>query len=246
MVPQIDFLPASYHQQRQHEHKAVWRRMLLLFFLAIAVLGVVQQRWLRQKLESRRDELQVKAEGLRSALPDQTQVNRRLKELETRTLLLTSLQLRVPMTQTLAAITGSLPELVSLNDCQAEFGAIESTTSRPSTPEPPAANKEKPSPFEEDLASLQKANSRAGVLVTLSGVAPDDLAISKYLITLRESELFERITLVYSGPHTVREESWRSFQIRLQVKNPLSWLDRKPDRRVARQRASDQSGRMAR
>jgi hypothetical protein len=246
MVPQIDFLPASYHQQRQREHKTAWRRMLLLFFLAIAVLGVVQQRRIRQKLEARRDELQTKAEGLRSAVPDQTQLNRRLKELETRTLLLTSLQLRVPMTQTLAAITGSLPEMVSLNDLQAEVGTIESTTQRPATLESPAANKGQLQPFEEDLAALQRANAQAGVLVMLSGIAPDDLAISQYLITLRESELFERITLVYSGPHTVREEQWRSFQIRLQVKHPLSWLERSVDRRVARQRASDQSGRIAR
>ncbi len=65
-------------------------------------------------------------------------------------------------------------------------------------------------------------------MLTLSGIAPDDLAISKYLVALRETKLFERVTLAFTGQHQVRDENWRNFQIKLQVRQPATWLDRAP------------------
>jgi Tfp pilus assembly protein PilN len=226
MVPSIDFLPATYHLQRQREHKTLWRRMMVFFFLALAVLGTWQQRQIRRKLELRRDELQTKAQGLMQAVPVKSKVTQELNSLETKSLLLTTLELRVPMTRMLAAVTKSLPELVSLNECHAEAGLMES--SGPSVPAviPAQISKEKPPPFEADLTELRNASSRTAMMVTLSGIAPDDLAISAYLVALRETELFERVTLAFTGQHLVRGENWRNFQIRLQVRNPEAWLDR--------------------
>ena len=82
MVPQIDFLPAAYHVQRQREHKALWRRMMVLFFLAIATLGTWQQRQHRQKLETRRDELRAKSEGLQQSLTAESKFDQQLDNVE--------------------------------------------------------------------------------------------------------------------------------------------------------------------
>ena len=90
------------------------------------------------------------------------------------------------------------------------------------------ASKEKLPPFEADLTELRHATSRSATMLTLSGIAPDDLAISAYLVALRETKLFERVTLAFTGQHRVRDENWRNFQIRLQVKHPETWLDRVP------------------
>lgn len=228
MVPQIDFLPATYHVQRQREHKTLWRRMMVFFFLALAMVGTWQQRELRRKLETRRDELQSKAEGLLQPVKAQSSVEQQLKELETRALLLTTLELRVPMTRVLTAITSSLPELASLNDCQAETGLKETSNVRSATPPPlPVVNKDKkPSPFESDLTELRNAAKLSATMLTLNGIAPDDLTISRYLVALRETGLFDRVTLSFTGQHTVREETWRKFEVRLQVKNPETLLDR--------------------
>ena len=228
MVPSIDFLPATYHLQRQREHKTLWRRMMVFFFLALSVLGTWQQRQLCRKLELRRDELQAKAQGLMQAMPAKSKVTQELKDLETKSLLLTTLELRVPMTRVLSAVTKSLPEMVSLNECQAEAGLIEISGAALAAAIPAQISKEKPPPFEADLEELRNATSRSATMLTLSGIAPDDLAISKYLVGLRDTKLFERVTLAFTGQHQVRGENWRNFQIKLQVKKPETWLDRMP------------------
>lgn len=228
MVPQIDFLPATYHVQRQREHKTLWRRMMVFFFLTLAMLGTWQQRDLRRKLESRRDELQARADGLLQSVQAQSKLEQQLKELETRALLLTTLELRVPMTRVLTAITGSLPEMVSLSDCQAETGLKETSNTRSTTPSaPPVVSKEKPtSPFESDLTELRYATKLSATMLTLSGIAPDDLTISQYLVALRETNLFDRVTLSFTGQHPVRDEVWRKFEVRVQVKSPEALLER--------------------
>lgn len=228
MVPSIDFLPATYHLQRQREHKTIWRRMMVFFFLALAVLGTWQQRQFRHKLEMRREELQAKAQGLMQAVPVKSKVTQELKDLETKSLLLTTLELRVPMTRVFSAVTTSLPEMVSLNECQAETGLMESSGTALAAAIPAPVSKEKPPPFEADLTELRNATSRSATMLTLSGIAPDDLAISEYLVALRGTKLFERVTLAFTGQHQVRGENWRNFQIKLQVKKPETWLDRAP------------------
>ncbi len=226
MVPSIDFLPATYHEQRQREQKTLWRRMMVFFFLALAVLGTWQQRQLCRKLEARRDELQARAQGLMQALPAKSQMTQDLKDLETKSQLLTTLELRVPMTRVLSAMTKSLPEMVSLNECQAETGLMEVSGPALPTVTPTPISKEKPPPFEADLSELRNVTSRSTTMLTVSGIAPDDLAISAYMVALRDTKLFERVTLAFTGQHRVREENWRNFQIRLQVKHPETWLDR--------------------
>ena len=248
MVPQIDFLPATYHVQRQREHKTLWRRMMMCFFLTLAVLGTWQQRDLRRKLEHRRDELQSKAEGMLQPIKAQSPLEQQFNEVETRALLLTMLELRVPMTRVLNAITATLPELVSLTECNAEAGQKAQSGLRSAAPPPPAsasASKTPKSPVESDLSELRQAKSLSALLLTVSGIAPDDLTISQYLVALRETGLFERVTLSFTGQHAVREETWRKFEVRLQLKNPETLLDRSttPSRRVTNgTRSSEMKG----
>ena len=229
MIPQIDFLPTTYHVQRQREHKTLWRRMMMLFFLTLAALGTWQQQDLRRRLEVRRDELQSKAEGLLQPIKAQSNLQQQLNDVEARALLLTTLELRVPMTRILNAVTSSLPEMMSLSECNAEPGQKEQSGLRPAVPRPlPTANKVTPSPFASDLTELRSAAGLSTLMLTLSGIAPDDLTISQYLVALRETGLFERVTLSFTGQHTIREETWRKFEVRLQLKNPETLLDHTP------------------
>jgi hypothetical protein len=229
MVPQVDFLPATYHQQRRRKQTTLWRRMMVFFFLALAMLGTWQQRKLQRKLEARRDELKSRAEGLEQSLPLDTELEQRLRDLDVQTQLLTQLSVRVPTTRVLAALTNALPEFVSLNECQTEIGAVEGLppTNMRVSPRSTAsgANQSPASPFDADVAELRLAKDHSALLITLHGLAPDDFAISRYLVLLRETKLFERSTLVYSGQHRLRDESLRCFQLRLQVKNPKDWLE---------------------
>ncbi len=238
MVPQIDFLPATYHVQRRRRHQTLWRRMMVFFFLSLSMLGTWQQRSLQRKLEARRDELQSKAQGLQESLPLSSQLEQQLTACESKAQLLTRLELRIPTTRILAAVTGALPEYVSLTECQADQQTIEvqktTTTVQPTVTS--SALQSKPLPFEIDLNELQAASSRTAMTVTISGLAPDDFALSRYLVNLRETDLFERVKLAYTGQQRVRDESMRAFQIRLQLRNPLTWIEPTPpsDRRLAK------------
>lgn len=222
MVPQIDFLPVTYHVQREREQKTLWRRTTMFLFLALAVLGTIQQRELRRKLETRRDELQARAAGLQqNAVPSEVATQKYLKELETRALLLTTLELRVPTTRVLSALTTSLPEFVSLTDCQADWSPLENlVVANVKVPVPNSASTEKPSPIETDLKELQSASKKMGLFLTIHGFAPDDLEITRYLNQLHQTELFDRITLVVSNQHRVQDEPLRHFEARLQLKSP--------------------------
>lgn len=225
MVPQIDFLPATYHLQRQREHKTLWRRVTVLLFLTLAVLGTWQQRTLRTKLESRRDELRARAEGLTQALPVEAKLDQQLRELETQAQFLTTLEFRVPATRLVAALTNSLPEFVSLSECQAEVSVIEGAVVATAPTVAPSAIKEKLPPFEADLVELKNAGARTTTMLTLTGFAPDDSAISRYLVQLKETGLFERVTLAFSGQYRIRDEALRTFQVRLQVKSTSTLLE---------------------
>ncbi len=243
MVPQIDFLPAAYHVQRQREHKTLWRRMMVLFFLALATLGTWQQRHLRRKLETRRDELRARSEGLQLSLTTESKGDQQLQDLDRQAQLLSLLEFRIPATRLLAAVTSSLPEFVTLNECQTDFGMLDEGTSRNAVSPVTILNKVKLLPVEADLADLKFTASRTAKLLTVTGFAPDDLAISRYLVRLKETRLFERVTLAYSGQHRVRDEMLRRFQIRLQVKNPQSILESEPlvDRRVTKRIGAEPS-----
>lgn len=111
------------------------------------------------------------------------------------------------MTRVPTAITNSLPVLVSLNDCQAETGLKETSNARSGTQPPlPVANKDKKlSPLESDLTDLRNATNLSATMLTISGTAPDDLTISQYLVALRETDLFDRVILSFTGQHLVRE-----------------------------------------
>lgn len=234
MVPQIDFLPATYHVQRRRQTQTLWRRMMVFFFLALAMLGTWQQRTLRLKLDQRRGELQARAQGLQQTLPTDSQLEQQFKEWETKAQLLTTLELRVPATRMLAAVTEALPEFVSLSECQVEQVPVESKPTTNGRVVASTPQEAKP-PLETDLQELRADADKVATGMTLAGLAPDDFAISRYLVRLRETDLFERVTLVFSGETRVREESLRNFQIRLQVRNPVVWLERRSaeDRRVA-------------
>ena len=157
--------------------------------------------------------------------------------------MLTSLEFRIPTTRLIAALTNSLPEFVSLSECQAEVGLIEGAAVTNGPPAIPNANKEKPPPFDADLNELTAASSRTATLLTVTGFAPDDSSISHYLVQLKETRLFERVTLVFSGQHRVRDEALRTFQVRVQVKSTAALFDSLPTNGVV-QKPDDHPGKL--
>jgi len=88
----------------------------------------------------------------------QSKLTQWLKEWETRALLLTTLELRLPMTRVLSVITKSLPGLVSLNNCQADTRLKETSNVRSDTlPLLVGSEEKKLFPFNSDLTELPDA-----------------------------------------------------------------------------------------
>ncbi len=236
MVQHIDFLPAAYRQTRRHQHRKVSRRFVLVVFLGMIIAGTWQQRHIQARLQGQRDRLRNQAARMSARLDDADKVRQQIDELEIKANLITRLRVRVPSTRLLAAMTECLPTYVRITQCRSTFSSFENKSAGKSADhaEPAAeaeAEAETEAPLAEatDLKMLHERDKQTALFVSLSGVAPDDVAISHYIQNLELTNLFDEITLLYTDQLKFQEQRLRSFEMRIRVKKPS----------VANQPASD-------
>ncbi len=220
MLPNIDFLPASYRQTQLGRRRKTWRAGVLAAFASLAVLGTFAQYQVRSRLEQSRIEMQSQAEHMASQLENADELSRRVRDLDARANLLTRLRVHPASTRLLSDVTRTLPRFVSLS----EFHVSVETKS--TTAEEKARNKaDKNSltnltPQATDLAQLEDVASRSTQVILLRGVAPDDVAVAKYLAALEETGSFEHVQLLFTDGHQHRGYELRHFGIRLHVRSP--------------------------
>jgi hypothetical protein len=224
MTHTIDFLPAGYHQRRQLDLKKRWRQGLLLVFASLIALGTVQQRHSQARLVAERDRLRLQADAMAAQLGNAEALRQEILDLDASAALLARLQLRPAGTRVLQAIAQSLPAFVSLKEIRTSH---ERTASR--TPASAADRAAKPkdvpaaggTPQAADLAKLMEQQRESSLVVSLAGIAPDDVAVSAYLAALRRTQLFDDVQLLYTDLHVYREERLRRFGLRLKVRRLL-------------------------
>ena len=223
MVQQIDFLPTTYRQTRQCRQRMVSRRFLLVVFLGMIVAGTWQQRHIQARLQAQRDRLQSQAKRMDAQLDDADKVRQQIDKLEIKANLITRLRIRVPPTRLLAAMTECLPTYVRITQCRSTFSSFEDKSAGKSAAhEEPAAEAEAEEESAEavDLKALQEQEKQTALFMTVSGVAPDDVAISHYIQNLELTDLFDDITLLYTDQYMFQAQRLRSFEMRIRVKKP--------------------------
>ncbi|MEX1097429.1 MAG: hypothetical protein WED34_15390 [Planctomycetales bacterium] len=237
----IDFLPASFHQHRQRRQKAAWRRALLGVFLTLIVLGTVRQHQVRTARATARDDLRRQAAALVERLESREALQARIDRLDLRANLVAQLRLRIAPTRLLAGVSAVRPEFVSLREFRM---TREQLTSAAASAPPSAAAAGSSAPVvpaeQQDLDRLARQANESAVFVHLAGIAPDDVTLSRYLIALEETGLFDEVKLLYTDEHRHGDHWLRSFRLRLRVRLPGENRPKQLEAaRVARARSID-------
>lgn len=217
MTQHIDFLPESHRSKRKRQRTLRWRQTVVIAFLAIVVGGGVKQRRERVRLESERDRISAQAKLMNDKLTDPAVLRERIAVLDRRAELATQLRLRTPPTRVLHAITNSLPRFVSLTEYRSSFITPSSTASR-SGQTTAAAIAAAGSAIERDLVRLRTARRERPLVVTIKGLAVDDLSISRFLSRLQGNPTFGDVRLIYTDAAMFDRQLMRRFEIRLQVR----------------------------
>jgi Tfp pilus assembly protein PilN len=221
MLPEIDFLPASYRQNQLKHRRQTWRGVVAVAFVALAGLGTFAQYRIHGRLEASRESMQSHAEQMTSQLDNADELYRRIRDLDAKANLVTRLRVRVPPTRILADVTSVLPEFVSLTEFRMNIETSSAKAEEKPKRGPAAQNAATDiSPQAADLARLDEIDRRSTHVVSLRGLAPDDVAVSKYLAALERTGNYDQVQLLFTDHYTIRGQELRSFGIRLEVRKP--------------------------
>lgn len=223
MIPEIDFLPASYREVRRRHRNRIWRRSIVLIFLVLVTLGTVRQREIQNDLQTQKNDLEERARLMNAQLEDPDQLNQKIKISEIRANLLAAIQLDESPAQLLSIISNTLPEFVSLNQFQFSF---EKVFVKKQLPSHKIADK---NPIEiipvlVDLQNLQEQHSRENLVINIQGMSPDHLSISSYMSNLDQLGLFREIDLVQSNEMIFEGQPMRVFRLRIVVNVPGTYV----------------------
>lgn len=227
----IDFLPADYVCLRETRSSNNWLRALWVTLATLVAVSWIAQASTTRQLIAHRNELHRQAQELRSQLGSRDVRFHEMAVAENRERLLDLLQFNAYPSQWLSALSGALPSQVTLR----EIRSAQEDLANPDVPSTTTVNSsivfddEPTNSVERDLERLARLAERRSVVISLRGTAPDDRAVSSYLDALQQTNVFDRVQLLYTDQEHPRDGAQRTFAIRLRVL-PI------PDR-LARQQA---------
>jgi hypothetical protein len=226
----IDFLPASYHEQRAQRKLKLRHRGLLAAAAVLVLIATALQYRERSRLASTRDLLEGRATSSLEQLHGAEAKRRQIEILEAQANLVTQLRVCVPPTRLLEAVTGSLPEFVSLSEFQVKREPVSRRAARAQAARQSTdpAQQETPSPAELDLQRVIREQGDTALAVTIKGLAPDDLSVSSYLAALHRTNVFDEIQLLYTDQTKFRDVALRTFGIKLFVRRPGAHVRAQP------------------
>lgn len=223
MIPEIDFLPASYREVRRRHRNRIWRRTIVVIFLTLVSLGTVRQREIQNELQAQKKTLEERAQLMNEQLESPEELNQKIKLAEIRANLLAAMLLDESPAQLLSIISDALPDFVSLNEFRFSFEQINLKENTLGKKAPPGKQKESV-PELADLKILQERYERENLVISLEGISPDHLTISNYMSHLNQVGLFKEIELVQSNESLFEGQPMRVFRLRMVVKAPGKYV----------------------
>jgi len=218
----ISFLPDGYL-----ERKARRRSNAICGSLMVVVLGVVGFTWWRNdaslhQVQAEHSAKQQQRQDASKKIELARMTSARSQVVDRQAELTASLLEKVPRSNVLAEITGSLPENVSLLDF-----SLESKVHPPATPAPaPVAAPGATSPGAKETAAADSLYPKVyDVTVKMTGIAYNDTQVAQLIARLGRSKLFIDVNLVVSDEYGTSEPKMRKFQIEMTL-NPAANLTR--------------------
>jgi hypothetical protein len=224
-VADLDFLPASYRQKLHKRQKQIWRRGILGVFLLLIAVGSLQQQQAHRRLQGQLDKLRAQVKSMIEPLQDPQMVQADISDLDRQCDLVSQLRVRIATTRLLEAISRRRPSYVSISDIHLSYEtALEppvATKANGGKQRTSSSEKEPKDPFLVDLNQVRAKGRSQDLIVAISGLAPNHLAVSQYMASLQDVGYFKQLWLVSNEPHLFAQHKLRSFTIRLQVRRPF-------------------------
>jgi Tfp pilus assembly protein PilN len=191
---EIDFLPAAYREAGVQRKNVTLRVGVVVAFLAAIGFAAIYQQHLRILSDQQLTELLPSYENAKQETKRLAQLQQLLQTADKQAELCTYLRHPWPRSQILAAVVKPLPDEVELKELSIVREPITGAGSMPQHAESlgeSAAKKGDPS--EHDLTALREQWDKTRVVVKLSGVTDDALALHRYFGQLDHGELFTKV-----------------------------------------------------
>lgn len=218
MIPEIDFLPASYREVKRRHRNRIWRRTIVVVFLTLVTLSTVRQREIQHELQTKKETLEKRIQQMHEQLEDPVQLTRQIELSDIRADLLAGLLLDESPAQLLTITSHALPEYVSLDEFQFQFEKVAHQEKSPGSKK--KKTPENQIPEKVDLENLKQHRTGEQLVLLLQGMAPDHLSISGYMSNLDQIGVFKEIDLIQSNETLFEGEPMRVFRLRIVVKAP--------------------------
>ncbi len=220
----VDFLPASYHEEQLRVKRSIWRKCTLVVVLAMIVLGTFRHRDVQKELQEQSRRAQENAKNMAAELMNPAELRQQIHVLQMRANLISSIRIGVPPTLLVSSVTNSLPAYISLTKIQSTYELDNRNSTSQSRANKRKRDGKKSSKNrlaeEKDLEQIIEESKNSDVFVTVSGIAPDDVAISHYLAALNKVNVFNEVKLKFTDKYLYSGFPMRSFEIRLRVNKP--------------------------
>lgn len=222
-MPDVSLLPDDYLAEARER-----RTNILGLTLFAVVLGGVAVWFTRTNLEwreirDRQEQVGASFTAVAEQIRDMQEQEKTRREMVEKAQLALSLVDPIPRSILLGELVRRMPEKVSLVDLDLRSEPIKMPRPRPAAEvadEPrskAAASRRKAKPDGEPAAPPKPEPVRFAVTVLLTGIAPTDLDLSRYLQALGEFDLLESVRLEVSEEKQVLGVPSRQFRIAIRI-----------------------------
>jgi Tfp pilus assembly protein PilN len=191
---EVDFLPASYYEAGVQRKNITLRVGVVVAFLALIGCAAIYQQHLRILADQQLAELLPQYELAKQETKRLAQLQQLLQIADKQAELCTYLRHPWPRSQILAALAKPLPDEVVLKEISIIREPLPGAVSAPlQTNQPGEGAAGKTDPEEHDLIALREHWDKSRIVVKLSGMTDDVLALHRYFGQLDHGELFVKV-----------------------------------------------------
>jgi Tfp pilus assembly protein PilN len=223
---ELSFLPDDYLDRKQRRRTNAI--CAVLFCVVIASIGgafTVTEKSMRE-IEKQAADVDVQYTGAAKRIEQYQQMEEKQRTMQHQAELTASLLEKVPRTKILAKITNGIPTGVSLLD----FTLNSTLATAPAAGAPKTAfdaRKAEIDAAKGNVVSAMASQPRVyDVFIRLTGVAPNDGQVAKFIAKLNGTPLFKDVNLVFTDEFVAgdKENKLRKFAIEMSL-NPNAPLD---------------------
>ena len=222
---ELSFLPDDYLDRKQRRRtNAICAVLFCIVISSIAGAFTVTERSMRE-IEKQAADVDVQYTGAAKRIDQYKQMEEKQRTMQHQAELTASLLEKVPRSKILARVTNGIPQGVSLLDFS--MASTLSTASQQKVPQTAFDARKAEIDAGKGVVNAMASQPRVyDVMMHLTGVAPNDGQVSRFITKLNSTPMFKDVNLVYTDEFVVgdKENRLRKFSIEMNL-NPNAPLD---------------------